>query len=179
MRATPVLIAILMAAPLQCAHAQGRVFSSNKLPPSSIELKANESPATSTPWQLPRPGDPLYDAVKEAAIKNNKQSHLVHAFERGVFVGYQTLTVGPPPDRPAKKLQSRFIPNSKLPDDAVELDADDQPDKSDYFQVPPKTRPPNVPANFILVRVFQGKTFIGWSYLPKEAVAALHNPKSI
>ena len=177
MRATPILIAILIAAPLQCALAQGRVFTSDKLPPSSIELKASEPPATATPWQLPRPGDPLFDAEKEAEIKNNKQSHLVRAFERGVFVGYQTLTVGPPPDPPAKKLQSRFIFNSTLPDDAVELDPTDHPDMSDYYQTPPKTRPANVPANYILVRVFQGKTLIGWSYLPKEAVAALHDPK--
>jgi S1-C subfamily serine protease len=70
--------------------AQGTVVSNDRLPFASIELKPHDPPATSTPWQLPKPGDPLYDAEKEAEIKNNKQSHLVHMFERGVFKGYAT-----------------------------------------------------------------------------------------
>jgi hypothetical protein len=66
-----LVVAAAMATPLQCAFAQGRVFTSDKLPPASIEL-TSEPPATTTPWQLPKPGEPLYDAGKEAEIKNNK-----------------------------------------------------------------------------------------------------------
>src|SRR5439155_19392667 len=60
--------------------------------PASIERKAGAPPATSMPWQLPKPGDPLYDAKKEADIKNNPNSYWAHAFERGVFKGYVTVT---------------------------------------------------------------------------------------
>ena len=171
-----LVVAAAMATPLQCAFAQGRVFTSDKLPPASIEL-TSEPPATTTPWQLPKPGDPLYDAGREAEIKNHKQSHLVHVFERGVFKGYATLTSGPSPERPAKEMHSAFTPNPKLPPDAVELSSSEHAEKSDYFQMRPKTRPGNVPADHILVRVFQGKKFIGWGYLPKDGVAALHKPK--
>jgi hypothetical protein len=108
------------------------------LPFASIELKRNDPPATSTPWQLPKPGDPLYDAEKEAAIKNDKQSHLVRVFEHGVFKGYATLTSGPPPEKPAKGMHDAFTPNSRLPSDAVELSASARPDKSDYFPTRPK-----------------------------------------
>lgn len=177
MRARQILIALAVAAPLQCLIAQGEVFVSDKLPLASIELKPHDPPATSTPWQLPKPGDPLYDAKKEAQIKNSKQSHLAHVFERGVFKGYATVTSGPPPEPPAKEMNSAFTPNPKLPPDAVELSSSEHSDKSDYFQTRPKTRPANVPPDYIPVRVFQGKKFIGWSYLPKEGVAALHKPQ--
>jgi hypothetical protein len=173
----PGIVAAAVAAQLHCMIAQGEVSVSEKLPPASIELKAHDPPATSTPWQLPKPGDPLYNAKKEAEIKNSKQSHLVHVFERGVFKGYATLTSGPLPDRPAKEIQTAFTSNPKLPPNAVELSSSEHADKSDYFQTRPKTRPANVPADYILVRVFQGKKFIGWSYLPKDGVAALHKPK--
>jgi hypothetical protein len=176
-RVTQFLTAIAIATPLQCSLAQGRVFTSDKLPPASIELKASEPPATATPWQLPRPGNPLYDAEKEAEIKRNKQSHLVHVFERGVFKGYATLTSGPPLEKPAKEMHSAFTPNPKLPPDAVELSSGEGPDKSDYFPTRPITRPANVPPDYMLVRVFQRGKLIEWSYLPKEGVAALHKPK--
>jgi len=172
-----VLITLAMIALTECVFAQGKVVVSEKLPPASIELKQNEPPATTTPWQLPKPGDPLFNAEKESQVKDFEHTHLVYAFERGVFVGYQTLTFGTPPDRAAKELHSTFIPNGDLPADAVELSSAEKPDKSDYFQTQPKTRPANIPPNYILVRVFQGKMFVGWSYLPKESVAALHKPK--
>jgi S1-C subfamily serine protease len=86
------LLTTLAVASLQWVFAQGTIVSDDRLPFASIELKRNDPPATSTPCQLPKPGDPLYDAQKEAEIKNNKQSTLVHVFERGVFKGYAALT---------------------------------------------------------------------------------------
>jgi hypothetical protein len=176
MRALCVL-SLAIVAPLQCVVAQGEVHVDNRLPPASIELKAGEPPTTSTPWQLPKPGNPLYDAKKEAEIKNNPHSHWAHAFERGVFKAYVTVTSGPPRDAPAKKMDSAFTPNPKLPPDAVELSSSEQPGKSDYFPTRPKLRPANVPEDYKLVRVFHRGKFIGWSYLSKQNVAALHEPK--
>src|SRR5260370_16799746 len=137
-----LVVAAAMATPLQCAFAQGRVFTSDKLPPASIELKASEPPATTTPWQLPKPGDPLYDAGREAEIKNHKQSHLVRVFERGVFKGYATLTSRPSPERPAKEMHSAFTPNPKLPPDAVPLPSNQHPHQTPTSHIPPKHPPP-------------------------------------
>jgi hypothetical protein len=162
---------------LHCLTAQGEVFVSDKLPPRSIELKPHDPPATAIPWQLPKPGHSLYDAKKEADIKNNKHSSWARAFERGVFKGYVTITSGPRRDPPGKKMDSAFTANPKLPPDAVELSASEQPDKSDYFQARPKLRPANVPDDFVAVRVFHRGKLIGWSWLPKAGVAALHKPK--
>jgi hypothetical protein len=165
------------------AFAQGRAFSDARLPDDSIEVKPHDPPSTSTPWQLPKPGDPLYDAAREAQIKKENEanvkgnSHLVRVFERGVFKGYDTLSFARPGEAPGKKMDSAFTPNSKLPPDAVELSSSEHPDKSDYFPTRPKTRPANVPEDFIPVRVFQGKNLIGWTYMSKEAVAMLHKPK--
>jgi hypothetical protein len=178
MRVALLLLGLtVFARPWECLFAQGTVVSDAKLPFASIELKRNDPPATSTPWQLPKPGDPLYDAKKEAAIKNDKQSHLVHVFERGVFRGYARLTSGPPPEKPAKEMRDAFMPSSKLPADAVELSASARPDKSDYFPTRPKTHPANIPSDCIPVRVFHRGQFIGWSFLPRDAVAALHRPE--
>jgi hypothetical protein len=156
------------------------VVSDSKLPPDSIELKRNDPPATSTPWQLPKPGDPVYDAEKEAQIKRENAAktketthHLVHVFERGVFKGYDTLQWG----EPAKKIDDSFTPNPKLPPDAVELSSAAQPDKSDYFPTRPQRRPWNVPDDYIAVRVFHRAKLIGWTFMPKAAVAQLHKPK--
>src|SRR6266403_577603 len=113
MRASSFLTSLAIIALLQCAVAQGEVHVDDRLPPASVELKAGQPPATSTPWQLPKPGDPLYDAKKEAEIKNNKNSHLARLFERGVFKGYGTVTSGPPPQRPAKEMNDAFTPNPK------------------------------------------------------------------
>jgi hypothetical protein len=177
MRAGPILLTIAITVLVQRVLAQGTAFIDDRLPPASVELKPHDSPATATPWELPKPGDPLYDAKKEADIKNNNHSHWAHAFERGVFKGYVTITSGPPPEATAKKTDSAFTPNPRLPPDAVELSSSEHGDKSDYFQTRPETRPANVPSGYILVRVFHGKTFLGWTYISKEAVAALHKPK--
>jgi hypothetical protein len=177
MRIALLLMALTAVAPWQCLLAQGTVVTDDRLPPSSIELKRNDPPATSAPWQLPKPGDPFYDAKKEAEIKNDKQSHLVHVFERGVFKGYATLTSGPPPEKPAKEMRDAFTPNAKLPADAVELFASAQPDKADYFPTHPKTHPPNIPSDYIPVRVFHRGKLLGWSFLPRDTVAALHKPR--
>src|SRR5947207_6159528 len=102
MRALSYLAALALVTPLQCVVAQDRVVTDAKLPADSIELKRSDPPATSTPWQLPKSGDPLYDAEKEAQIKKESEakvkgnSHLVHVFERGVFKGYETLSWGRP-----------------------------------------------------------------------------------
>ena len=163
--------------------AQPTVTSDDRLPPDSIELKHNEPPTTSTPWRLPKSGDSLYDAAKEAQIKRENaartkgNSHLVHAFERGVFKGYQTLSWGAPPDRPAKEMNDVFTQNAKLPPDAIELSSSAQPDKSDYFPTRPKIRPPNVPPDCIAVRVFHRGKLIGWTFMPKKSVTLLHQPK--
>jgi hypothetical protein len=183
MRALSYLAALALTTPLQCVFPQGRVATEARLPADSIELKRNDPPATSTTWQLPKPGDPLYDAEKEAQIKKENEakvkgnSHLVHVFERGVFKGYETLSWGRPGEAAAKKMGSVFTPNPHLPLDAVELSSSEQADKSDYFQTRPKTRPVNVPLDYIPVRVFQGKTFVGWTYMSKDAIAQLHKAK--
>jgi len=181
MRVVLVIITLLLAASLQNALAQRTVVGDDRLPPDSVELKHNDPPATSTPWRLPKPGDPLYDAEKEAQIKKenadkNKETthHLVRVFERGVFRGYKTLQWG----EPAKKMGSAFTPNPDLPPDTVELAPSERPDKADYYQTRPKKRPWNIPDDHILVRVFQGKKFIGWTYMSKEEVALLHKPET-
>jgi hypothetical protein len=90
---------------------------------------------------------------------------------------YDNATSGTPPEKPANKMDSKFTPNPKLPPDAVELSASEQPEKSDYFATRPKLRPANVPDDYILVKVFHRGKVVGWSYLPKDAVTALHKPK--
>jgi len=160
-----------------------KVIADKKLPPDSIELKHNDPPATSTPWQLPKQGDPLYDADKEAQIRRENEatdkgnSHLVHAFERGVFKGYQTLSWGKPDERPSKEMTDTFVPNAKLPPDAVQLSDAAQPDKADYFPTSPKTKPENLPPDCIAVRVFYHNELIGWTFMPKQSVALLHQSK--
>ena len=165
------------ASPAQCVFAQNNAAVAEKLPPYSIELRAQDPPATATPWQLPKPGDALYDAEQEALVKDPEHTHVARIYERGVFIGYKTVTAGPLPKELAQEQHSQFAPNSKLPVDAVELSASEHPDKSDYFQKRPKKRPANVPPNCIPVRVFQGTTFMGWTYMSKEAVAMLHQPE--
>jgi hypothetical protein len=177
MRALSLFAAVTVAGSSHYVLAQGRVFPSDKLPPASIELAPNEPPLPPVPWQLPKPGDPLYDAKKETETKDTAHTHTVHVFERGIFKGYASLTSGPPRDRSAKEMGSAFTPNPKLPPDAVELSTSEHPDKSDYFPTRPKLRPANVPEDFIAVRVFHRRKFIGWSWLPKSGVDALHRPK--
>ena len=171
-----LLIILVVAAFVQSAPAQDNASVADKLPPDSIEIRAKDQPITDTPWQLPKPGDPLYDADQEALVKDSAHTHVARIYERGVFTGYKTVTGGPLPKKLAQEQHSHFAPNSKLPADAVELDPDEKPDPSEYFQKKPKKRPANVPANCIPVRVFLGKKLIGWTYMAKEAVAMLHQP---
>jgi TonB family protein len=80
------------AAGARTTFGQGRTYIDGRLPAASIEIRASERPITSRPWQLPKPGDPLYDAKKEAEIRDNPHSHLARVFERGVFKGYSSVT---------------------------------------------------------------------------------------
>ena len=176
MNTSRFLLVLAAAAFIQDAAAQDNASVADKLPPDSIEIRAKEQPATATPWQLPKPGDPLYDADQEALVKASAHTHVARIYERGVFIGYKTVTGGPLPKELAQEQRSQFAPNSKLPADAVELDPDEKPDPSEYFQKKPEKRPANVPDNCIAVRVFQGKKLIGWTYMAKEAVATLHRP---
>jgi hypothetical protein len=187
MSRSPTILALAAAVgtAFQLVVAQTGPVIDDRLPPASIETKRNDPPATSAPWQLAKPGDPLYDAKKEAEIKNNKHSHLVHVFERGVFKGYGilghhgddwTLDSGPTPQPIAKKMDSAFTSNPKLPPDAIELSKSEHPEKSDYFPTRPKLHPANVPKDYIPVRVFHRGKFIGWTFMSKDAVAMLHKP---
>jgi hypothetical protein len=171
---TRVLALLLLS--MACAFAQ-TVVSDGRLPADSIELKRDDPPATSTPWTLPEPGDPLYDAKKEAQIKKENAAkskerthHLVHVFERGVFKGYEELEWG----KPAKKMGSSFTPNPDLPADSIELSSTEEPNRSDYFPSRPEKRPWNVPDDYIAVRVFHRGKLVGWTFMSKEAVAMLH-----
>ena len=179
MRAILVAILFLIGALPRWAFAQGTVVNDDRLPPASIELKRNDPLATSTPWQLPKPGDAEKEAQikKESAAKSKATNHgLVRVFERGVFTGYETLRWGGPRERSAKVLNDAFTPNTKLPPDVVELSSSARPDKSDYFPARPKTRPWNVPEDNVAVKVFHRGKLIGWTFMSKEAVAMLHKP---
>jgi len=176
MHARRFFIVSTLLLPLDYARAEATVTASDKLPEASIELHSGAAPTTPTPWRLPRPGDAHYDADKEALTKDFEHTHVVHVFDRGVFTGYTTVTKGPLPKENAQEQHSQFIANSKLPADAVELAASEHPDKSEYFPTKPEKTPANVPANCILVRVFQDKILVGWTYMPEEAVALLHRP---
>lgn len=68
MPAPSLFIAFAVITPWQWVGAQGRVYVDDRLPAASIELRPGESPVTSSRWRLPKPGDPLYDARKEAEI---------------------------------------------------------------------------------------------------------------
>lgn len=177
MRIPPLLIIVVIASSIQCGFA---VVTDDRLPADSVELKHNDPPATSAPWRLPKPGDPLYDAKKEAQIKkenaaksNETTHHLVRVFERGVFKGYQTIEFGDP----AQKMGSVFTPNPSLSPDIIELSSVAHPDKSDYFPSRPQKRPWNVPDDYIAVKVIHRGNLIGWTFMSKEAVALLHKPK--
>jgi hypothetical protein len=180
---TRVLLFTLLLVAVQPIFAQGTVVTDAKLPPDSIELKRNDPSVTSTPWQLPKPGDPLYDAEKEGQIRRENKataegnSHPVCVFERGVFKGYQTLSWGKLGERPAKEMNDAFTPNAKLPLDAVQPSDGAQPEREGYFPSRLKTRPANVPPDCIAVKAFHRGKLIGWTFMPEQSVALLHQPK--
>lgn len=71
-----------------------------------------------------------------------------------------------------------FVPNSLLPPDAVEV-YPVQDGIVRFYQERPKTRPTNIPASYILVRVFgyagpERMVFLGWFWLDGELVKRLH-----
>ena len=70
-----------------------------------------------------------------------------------------------------------FMPNPDLPADAVELSSTEPADKSDYFPTRPQGRTSNVPDDYVAVKVFHRGKIIGWTFMPKQAVAMLHKPK--
>jgi hypothetical protein len=67
----------------------------------------------------------------------------------------------------------RYMRNTMLPPDCVELAADSPADG--FYRTRPKQPPANVPPTCVLVRVFgQHGEFIGWIYMDAEAVKFLH-----
>jgi transcriptional regulator with XRE-family HTH domain len=113
----------------------------------------------------------------EWAALRNFNALLQHADSGAKFITEQYEKLRETEGVVSVKMESwkQFTANPDLPPDAVEMISTS--DKSDFFQTRPKTRPANVPSYEIPVRVFQGKTFIGWTYMSKELVAKLHKPK--
>jgi hypothetical protein len=68
--------------------------------------------------------------------------------------------------------------NADMPRDAVELSPEQAWAASDFYDEPPAVHPPNVPATFVAVQVFQRNDdqwrFIGWIFLDADEVNALH-----
>lgn len=52
------------------------------------------------------------------------------------------------------------------------------PRKDVFYGKPPTKRPANVPNSYVLMRVFQGGTFLGWGYMDAEPVNFPHGAKS-
>jgi hypothetical protein len=48
---------------------------------------------------------------------------------------------------------------------------------SDYYHNPPDRKPAYVPRDFVLVKVYQRKKFLGWQYMQQKEVARLHSQK--
>ena len=74
----------------------------------------------------------------------------------------------------AEAHEHNFVFNPNLPADAVEIAPSEKPSPGEFYEIPPAKRPANIPNNYSLTRVFQGKAFLGWVYQPREFVAALH-----
>lgn len=88
-------------------NGRGAVFTKHRLPPRSVELQPDARSATDRPWELPKPGDPLYDSEKELEIRENIRgggdgaSIRVRVYDCGVFQGYATLSAKKSPEDPA------------------------------------------------------------------------------
>jgi hypothetical protein len=73
---------------------------------------------------------------------------------------------------------NNFLPSSHLPPDCVELSPEVKPRDGDYYQLPPPIKPGNVPASYVLTKVYQHGAFLGWCYMDKSAVERLHIAKA-
>jgi hypothetical protein len=82
------------------------------------------------------------------------------------------------PNREAVDYQARYAQSLDLPPDCVELSPKVKPDYGNYYQIPPEHKPLNVPASFVLTKVYQHGAFLGWCYMDKSAVERLHKPKA-
>ena len=70
--------------------------------------------------------------------------------------------------------QSRYIDSSKLPPDCVALAPDQVVDRANFWDKPPTSKPANVPAGHVLVKVYIDDELLGWVYMDAKRVAALH-----
>jgi hypothetical protein len=73
---------------------------------------------------------------------------------------------------------AHYAQSSNLPPDCVELSPEVKPRDGDYYQLPPATKPGNVPASHVLTKVYQHGAFLGWCYMDKSAVERLHTAKA-
>jgi hypothetical protein len=78
----------------------------------------------------------------------------------------------------AMRNQSDYAPNPDLPPDCVELAPEAKPADGGYYKSPPAFKPRNIPASFILVKVYQHGAFLGWGYMDKSDVERLHMAKA-
>jgi len=79
---------------------------------------------------------------------------------------------------PAVMREHDYIVNTLLPPDAVELYPDDEVIRADFFATP-VPRPPNIPATFVLARVFWHDEFIGYVWLDADVVNELHGIETV
>jgi hypothetical protein len=83
-----------------------------------------------------------------------------------------------PPSGGAAGYQAHYAQSSNLPPDCVELSPEIKPRHGDYYQSPPGTKPGNVPASYVLTKVYQHGAFLGWVYMDRAAVERLHMPEA-
>jgi hypothetical protein len=82
------------------------------------------------------------------------------------------------PNGEAVDYQARYAQSSDLPPDCVELSPKIKPDYGDYYQIPPEHKPLNVPASFVLTKVYQHGAFLGWCYIGQERCREASQAKS-
>lgn len=78
----------------------------------------------------------------------------------------------------AQQREFHYAQNPNLPPDCVELSAELKPRDGDYYQLPPEHKPVNVPASYVLTKVFQHGAVLGWVYMDKAEVERLHTAKA-
>jgi hypothetical protein len=79
----------------------------------------------------------------------------------------------------AERREHNYAINTSLLADAVELESEVMPNKAEFYQPPipyPMPHPANVPATYVLVRVYWGRSlqFIGYIWLDADMVNYLH-----